>query len=274
MKNATYKIAVLSDLKNASIAELKSTISLAKIINAEVNFFHVKSSTELINKESQLSALRSINDSYKKTESKLNKLKKRYKEEHNITINYSYTIGNVKKEISTFLQNTKPDIVVLGKKRKKVLKFIGDNITGFILKKHSGPILIADNKNGLDPNKNLSLGSLNNSNELLNFGFEKDLINNCKKPLKYFQIGETNKNLKSDKEGGKLKVTKFVFEQPNSISEVLTKYLTKSNVNLLCIDRSEKSNVNTKLSTTNFKEIINQLNVNLLITGTTDFNLN
>ena len=64
MKKNIHKIAVFLDLKESEINTLKSTLNLAKMINGEVEFFHVKKPTEMIKEESQLSAMKTINDKY------------------------------------------------------------------------------------------------------------------------------------------------------------------------------------------------------------------
>ena len=47
MKNNKYKILVLSDLSKTTRNTLKSSISLAKIVDADINFLYVKKPTKL-----------------------------------------------------------------------------------------------------------------------------------------------------------------------------------------------------------------------------------
>ena len=56
-----YKIVVFSDLKKSLGNTLKSTLSLAKMLNGEIAIFHVKKATEVVTEDSHLSAIRSLN---------------------------------------------------------------------------------------------------------------------------------------------------------------------------------------------------------------------
>ncbi len=74
MKNNRYKILVLSDLKNSTNSTLKSSVSLAKMINGDVDFFHVKKATDIVEYESQLSAIRTINKLHTTTSTEIQHL--------------------------------------------------------------------------------------------------------------------------------------------------------------------------------------------------------
>jgi len=69
-----YKILVLSDLKSTSNTTLKSTISLAKMIGGDIEFFHAKKPTDVVKNENQLSAMRAINANYNETDKKIRDL--------------------------------------------------------------------------------------------------------------------------------------------------------------------------------------------------------
>ena len=267
MKN-NNKIVVLTDLKKSSINRLKNTVALAKMINGEVHVFHVKKSIDLVKKDNNLSALRSINDHYKETENKLKGLKSLISDQFNFSIDYSFSIGNVNKEIETFLDQTNPDIIVLGKKKKNVLRLIGDNVTEMVLKKHQGAILIADKENNIEPNKELAIGLLNDIEEQ----FPSELVKFTKSPLKSFHILDSNANQNSVLQEKKQKTINYVFEKSDDSIKTLSKYLAKNSINLLCVDRV--TNGKKKSSVRNYKELIKELPVNLLILGNENYNFN
>ena len=102
--------------------------------------------TAIIEKESQLSAIRTINQKYNDTSKEIEKFIKPISDTYKITINSSHAFGNLKNEISNYISENKPDIIVLGKRKSKVLSILGDNITDFILKTFDGIIMIASNK--------------------------------------------------------------------------------------------------------------------------------
>ena len=74
METNKYKILVLSDLKDGTTNSLQNAVSLSKIINADIEFFHVKKPTDVINRESQLSAMRTINKEHLAIDNKIKDL--------------------------------------------------------------------------------------------------------------------------------------------------------------------------------------------------------
>ena len=56
-----YKILVLSNLDSSTQKILKSAVSLAKMIDGQIEVFSVTKPTEIIAGDNQLSAIRTIN---------------------------------------------------------------------------------------------------------------------------------------------------------------------------------------------------------------------
>jgi nucleotide-binding universal stress UspA family protein len=254
-----YKILVLSDLNKSVSKTLLSSVSLAKIVNAKINFLYVKKPTDVVEQDSQLSAMRTINQEYFSIDKKIKELIKPISESYNVAINHTFTIGNIKNEIEKYIDENKPDIIVLGKKKSRIVSFLGDNITQFILNKHNGAIVIADENNVLEPNKELSLGlfnSINTSNS-----FVAKIIASTQKPLKSFKILESSTN--SEKVLNDEKIVEYVFEKGDNVIKNISNYLTKSNVNLLFVNRQNQSEKSLKL---NIKDVINDLDCSLFLT--------
>lgn len=275
MKNKLkQKILVLSDLKKSSSTTLKGAVALAKMIHADIDFLYVKKPTEIIEKENQLSANRIINQEYKAIEKKIQNLVNPISKEYGVTIKYSFSFGNLKNEIGKYIDDNQPEIIVLGKRKSKALHFIGDQITDLVIKKHDGIILITNEHNALEPNKELSLGVLNVSENASDFDLVNHLIDHSQKPFKSFKIVKNSNEINSKPIQSNTKMVEYVFEQnENSISN-LSNYLSKNNINILCIDREKKENKNGLYPLNlNIKDIISKLNVSLLITGEQKFSV-
>jgi len=255
MKNNKYKILVLSDLNKTTSNTIKSGVSLAKIIGADINFLYVKKPTEVVKNENQLSAVRTINKDYLSTNKKIKDLIRHISENYNVNINHTFVIGNLKNEIGKYIDDNKPDIIILGKRKSKVINFIGDNITQFILKKHKGTIVIVDDKNVLEPNKELYIGLFNSTSA--NSKFTDKIINSTQKPLKSFKISENSYSLKDSL--GKNTV-EYVFAKGDNVIKNISNYLSKSKINLLFVDRKKEN-----LIYTNIKDVINNLDCSLLL---------
>lgn len=264
MKNNKYKILVLSDLKESTSTTLKSSVSLAKMIHGDITLFHVKKPTDVVERESQLSAMRTINREQIITSKKIEEALAPISKDYDININSTFSFGNVKHEIEAHIKASKPDVIVLGKRKAKGLKFLGDNITDFVLKTHKGPVMIVSNKNGLEPEKELHLGLFNDKEQYFDLKFTEDLIAQTRRPLKSFSIINNTNGIKEKEVSVSSKTVDYVFEKNDNTIQNLSNYLVKNNVNLLCVNR-EKNNEKSKALKAEIKDIIDNVNVSLFL---------
>lgn len=266
MKSKKYKILALSNLNDSTDTILKSSISLANMINGEIHFFNVKQPTELIKVENQLSAKRTINREQVVTDKKIQKLIQPFLKQYDVNLGYSFAFGNIKEEIDNILNEYKPDIVVLGKRKPKSVALFGDSITQFVIKKYKGAIMIASNENAIEPNSQISLGFLNGVEETLNVEFANDLLEHIQKPIKSFKVVKGTEAQIGLETPRKDKTIEFVFEYKDDALQNVSNYLSKSKVNLLCIERNqEQLKGKTNHTLTDFKEAINEFNVSVLL---------
>ena len=267
MKNYKYKILVLSDLKQAASNMLKSTVGLAKMIDGEIDFLCVKKPSEIVERENQLSAIRTINQEHFTAKKEMLNLIKPISEDYNIKINHTLSYGNVKDEIGSYIKEQQPDIIVIGKRKSKTINILGDNITQFVLNKHSGTIMISAEKNTIEPDKELSLGIIEDAKEIFNSEFTKNLLKNTQKPLKAFKVIE-NSDKKNEVSLNDNETVEYVFEENSDTIKNISNYLSKSNINLLCIDRDKEKDKNSKhLLKSDINRLIKNFNVSLLLTN-------
>lgn len=273
MKKNKYKIVVLADLKKSVSSTLKTAVSLVKMIDGEISFFYVKNASNVVERDNQLSAMRSINHDYTETDNKIKKMVESISNEYQIHINYSFVFGNVKHEIDDYIKQKKPDIIVLGKKESNPLSLVGDNMAQFVLKHFDGTILIADAKNTLEPYDKISLGLLNNMETLLNTNIAEDLLANTQTPVKSFKIVKKSGVLNDANVASQIDTIDYVFEQNDNSIKNLSNYISKNNINLLCLDRMKKSSKNKSNPVKqDIKDII-KLDVSLLFTGKQTYTL-
>ncbi|MEO9572271.1 MAG: universal stress protein [Polaribacter sp.] len=256
------KILVLSDLNETTSNTIKSSVSLAKIVDGNIDFFYVKKPTEVVEKESQLSAMRTINKEYLSIDKKIKTIINPISNNYNVVINHNFAIGNLKNEIDQFIDKNKPDIIVLGKRKTKVLNFIGDNITPFILKKHKGTIVISDENNPLEPNKDLSLGVFNYTKSKNTVS--ENILNSSQKPLTSFKISDNSNNLKEETILKDSKIVEYIFEKGDNVIKNISNYLSKSDINLLFVNRENHNSTSKKQ---NIKNVINNINCSLILTA-------
>tara|TARA_R110000737_G_scaffold310179_1_gene318739 strand:- start:979 stop:1806 length:828 start_codon:yes stop_codon:yes gene_type:complete len=271
-----YKIVVFSDLKKSLGNTLKSTLSLAKMLNGEIAIFHVKKATEVVTEDSHLSAIRSLNSEYRDMDNDVNSIVTTYSKDFGVPLTYSCTIGNLKNEIANYIEKEKPDFIVLGKRKSKVFNILGDNLIPFVLKKHNGPVFLSDENQVLNIDKDLSLGVLSGDEETSIASLTENLLLHSQKPLKSFRIlknADTSDKTKVSKER---KEIEFVFDSNDNSIKNISNYVAINNINLLCINRSQNKgdSKNKSLSMpTNINDIINNLNVPLILMGQTNYTL-
>ena len=258
MKNKKFKILVLSDLKKDTNSTIISAVSLSKMINAEVDLFHVKKPTDVIASDSQLSAMRTLNQEQNQSRNKIKETIAPLNKAYNVNITSNFGIGNIKAEIEAYIKATKPDVIVLGKRSSKVISLIGDNITDFVLKMHEGPVLITSNKNEIAPETELQIGLLNGKSQIFNQAFTKDLLAKTNKPLKSFNIIDSSNKVEENIDLSINKTIDYVFEKNDNTIKNLANYLEKNHVNLLFVNRADNPEI---------KGVINSVNVSLFITG-------
>lgn len=150
MKAHTYSVLVLLDLKDNSKDLITYTIELSKKINIDIEFFSVRKPTDIIDTDSQLSAMRSINTDcvalYNEMKSKLLPIS----EQRTIKVKSTFAFGNAKNHIEKRIDTLLPDIVIIGKRKLRTLAFLGDNITEFLLQNYKGILLVASEANTTD----------------------------------------------------------------------------------------------------------------------------
>lgn len=268
MKNNNYKILVLSDLKDTTIEAIKNTVNLAKIIGGDIHLFHIKKPTDIVERESQLSALRTINEKYNNTKKQIEHFVNYTHKAHDISINYSYAFGNIKNEIEDYILKNKPDIIVLGKRKSKQVNVAGDNITDYVLKVHKGITMISGNQNVIEPHQDLSLGVLNVSETLSNVDFAEELLKHTKKPLKSFKFISNADRLQEKEPISNIKTVEYLFECNDNSIQNLNNYISKNNINMLFIDGNYiKTKPKKGLKQSDIKSIMNKLNISLLISN-------
>lgn len=260
-----YKILVLSDLNNNTDSILKSTVSLSKIIDADISFFHVKKPTDIVKSESQLSAMRTLNKEQIVTNKKIQDFLDPFSKRYDLDIKFNFNFGNVKQEIKEHIKIINPDIIVLGKRKTKAIKLIGDNITGFVLKTFKGPVMIASNENMIEPKKEFQLGLLNTMEK----SFEtttilENLIAKAQTPLRSFNIIESNNDKKKSNVSETQNIVNYDFEKNDNTSKNLSQYLIKNKVNLLCLNRSD-SDKKSKVLKSEMKDIIDKVDISLFV---------
>ncbi|WP_082703917.1 universal stress protein [Lutibacter profundi] len=244
MMEAKYKILVLVDLSETSHETLKNALNLAKVIGGSLEVFHVKSLTNIVKNENQISAMRSLDEEKNLSKRKLQNLVNIFSKEESIPLTFDFAFGNVKNEIEHHIEKIKPDIIVLGKRRQKVFNFLGEDVTQFLLNKFFGIILIAGEGKNLQSIDGISIGFYSDTLGDYNVEITKDLSKKAISPIKFFKVrkrssvhatNEAVNRLKSTYNGKN--VVEYEFEES---SDALINFVSKNKIGLLCMGRGGK----------------------------------
>ncbi|WP_160114534.1 universal stress protein [Aquimarina sp. AU474] len=272
-----YQLLVLNDLTQKSDTALRNAINMAKTINGSIEIFYVSPPQDVVKYDNQVSAMREIAKKRITTEKKLRDLAHLISEEENIPVSYDFTLGNVKNEIQHHIEKTNPDIVVIGKRKKKLVDFRDDGVTKFLLNKHSGPILIVGEGNEIQANGEISLGFYSNTMDDHTLKITKDLNENSKTPIKFFSIRKKSAAAATKSNIDQIKAVfndqntvEYEFEENSYSLDGLNNYVSKNNVELLCMGRfsTEKGWIDRLFNRKSKMDgIIEKVTVPLLITG-------
>ncbi len=162
MKAHTYNVLVLLDLKDNSEKLLKYTLALSKTMPLNIEFFSVRNPTEVIDTDSQLSAMRNINTNCIALRNELEQTLSPFFKNNGVKVKSTFALGNAKNHIEKRISACLPDIVIIGERKSKTLSFMGDHITDFLLRNYEGMLLVASNPESINSLEVLRAANTNN----------------------------------------------------------------------------------------------------------------
>lgn len=269
-----YRLLVLFDHSKVAYSALRNAVNLAKVIDAGIDIFSVKSPIEVVRYENQLAAMRDIVEVRAKSKKKLRKLVNTISEEENIPVIYHFTFGNVASEIKDHIDKTQPDVVAIGKRKSKLFNFVGDGVTSSLLKNYKGAILISGSEEMSISSNNVSVGYLDDIFTEDRNNIAGELRRQTDGPIKVFKIN-TSGNDSSQEEDISLQneelnstnTTIFEFDDALDFSNSASNYIEKSNVGLLCVNKNGPMTISNSLNAMSgqIQKTINKTKIPVLI---------
>ncbi|MDC6364683.1 MULTISPECIES: universal stress protein [Flavobacteriaceae] len=258
-ENTKYRISVLLDLSKSSEFVLSNAVQFAKAINGAVEVFHVKPATEIVKRESQLSAMGNIYENNLNTRAKIKSLIGTMEQEEGVSINYKVEYGNVKNRVRDYLSTKKPDILVLGKRRSRI-GFLGESITDFVLNETKTNVLLMGQDHKFHTFKDITLGVFGNGAQNSGIEIIKDLQRDSKKPVNLFNIKGQHA---TDEQSAWNKTISYVFSEGANALDGLVSYVSRTNTQLLLVPKSKRKILSFKTSLS--KEVLRKSKVPVLI---------
>ncbi|MBQ0736153.1 universal stress protein [Aquimarina celericrescens] len=241
-----YRLLVLSDLSKSSETALKNAVQLAKVIRGRVEVLCVKSPADIADYENQFSAMRAIQEDSREVQTKLKNVVRKTEKEEGITIPFQISYGNIKQTIKEKIDELQPDLVLLGKRKSKLLNFSGHGITKFVLTKCAANVLISGEDHVFHSYTDISLGIFGDTLHSEGLEIINDLKLRGNNPLKFFSIRNRKKLEPSEAidYDGKSAIS-YVFSEGVNALDGLASYVSKTNIELLCIPRRRKTSRST-----------------------------
>lgn len=257
--SSKYRISVLLDLSKSSELVLTNAVQLAKALNGSVDVFHVKPATDIVKRESQLSAIRTIYKDDRDTRSKMQDLIRTIEEEEGIKLTYKLEYGNVKNRVRDYLALQKPDILVLGKRRPN---FLGESITDFVINETNINVLITGKDDKFHTFKDINLGIFGSGLRENGLEIIKDLKRDSEKPVRIFNIkGKIAQGEQDSKPWPK--TVSYVFTEGANAMDGLVSYVSRTNTQLLCVSKNEGKTL--AFQTNPAKEVMRKATVPIFI---------
>jgi len=146
------KFLVLIDFSEDSYKALDDLIKLVKEIGGSIEVFSILSPLGIMDKENQITALRTMDMEEKRVERKLNSIVEMIELE-GIKANSSYSIGNVKSELKLKLIKSQPDVMVLAKKGN-----FANGVLHFLINEYKNAVLILGNAQKFFRGNSIAIG--------------------------------------------------------------------------------------------------------------------
>ncbi|MDN5202402.1 universal stress protein [Fulvivirgaceae bacterium BMA10] len=272
---AKYNLLVLMDFSMASYSALRYAIMISKLVKANIRVFHVAIPDEVITSENQTIALKAINSRVVKIEDKLSLIHEIVATE-GISTTYQYSFGNIIKELKAYVDFINPDLVIVGKKKEKP-GFSG-KLTGYLLNKYTGSLLIVNEEEKIQQDKGVPLNR--NGVETLERTRYQPALENVRDPMHSLSFLSAGQSTMQDDQvhtmTGELPINEKDFNiysenQERSIfCQKLIHYISKKNIEMLCVGREKQKNWLQNLffgQNTTMSEVIERTNSPILITG-------
>jgi|GEM_PF-4674469 len=262
MKAQHSKILTLIDVQEPIDTIIKSTVNLAKTFDAEVKFLYVQKSMDTTKTENQIAVIQDLTQQ-RNAIARYKILVKRARKLQGLKLDFAVVSGPLKKTIQSEVETYQPDLIVLGKRRPNLFRIIGREVTDFVLKIFDGPLLIAHPTKVLEIKEDLSLGVLNDLSTIEENDVSNALIEQSKKPVKYFSITD-DASLSTNTNDAGIPIISFIFENNQNAMKNVTNYVHKNDVQLLFLGRTNQENSNKNV---NLREAMKRINTSMLMIG-------
>lgn len=237
-----YRLLVVFDQSKESFLALQNAIELAKTINGAIDILCISKWSKVIKTENQVALLRSLEENQQRVKLKTQKLIDSITEIENLALIYSYTHGNVIEETQKHIAITSPDIVVIGRQKKKFSSYFDTRNIDQLRKGYNGFLLLAGEKNKKAKDQSMRLGFLDEKEVSRASELIQTLIRKAMPTLNVFTISNKQKKVVETKE----KMVFYEFDKNDIVDSTISNYIQKNKIDLMCVKWNDPDQSLTK----------------------------
>lgn len=243
-----YNLLVLFDFSSASHLALKNAINLAKLVHGKIDLFYVKPLIAFTKSSNQIAIMRAIDEDRKSEKRKMKNLVNAITKEENIAVSYNFTYGHVINEVQKYIDETNPDVVVIGRRNSKVKNIFEQGVTNYLMKNLKSSLLVSGSDNRSTSFNDASIGFIDELVAKEQLAIADELINKSKQPLKLLKTSKKDSEQlqKSDKE-----VITLEFGDHSEPGLLIAQYINKNKIDLLCVKRTMRKGISKSDSKVN-----------------------
>jgi nucleotide-binding universal stress UspA family protein len=265
-------LLVLIDFSEASYVALKYTIAIAKLVKGNISVLHVANPDEIVDTDNVAAAIKAIESETTKIENKLESILEIITAE-DIQATSHYSIGNIINELEYQIEQVHPDLVVVGKKKKKA-RFSG-KISNYLLNKYTGSLLIVDEDAEFKINLKIAFGCnsgmLNSHDPHIIFELDKHtetslILLTVRTPAESTEKIDIPTTWQSS--DGKDRSIHCESQESSTVVRGLVEHIAEKNIELLCIGRGKPRGFFQNLffsQGTTMAEVINKVHIPILV---------
>jgi hypothetical protein len=238
-KNPELSFLILLNFTETSYKALDYLIKWVKIINGKIEIYSIIDPVGIADSENQITALRSIQEEKKRVERKLSSIVEMIELE-GIKASSSYSIGNLKSELSLKLTQSKPDVVVVGKG-----KGFTNSILNYLINDYKESVLILGSESNFLKGTEITIGYNSDTFDKHNFQLVSKFSQASEIPLTLLKITNSLEKEEPIKMSNIPPVTdqsdlyfRFEYKNSSNVAGALLENVSKGNVELLCVGRS------------------------------------
>lgn len=232
MYKPDYRLLVVFDQSAEAFTALQNAIDLAKTINGAIDVLYINAWSNIFKTENQVALLRSLKETQQTVEIKIKKLIDGISEIEDLTLIYSYVDGHVIEETQKHIETTDPDIVVMGRRKKKFSNYFDTRNINQLRKNYGGLLLLSGEKKNSGDNQSLKLGFLDEKEVVSASSLIQTLIKKAKPTLDIFTI--FNKRRVSVET--KSKMVFYEFDKNEIVDSTISNYIDNNKIDLLCVN--------------------------------------